>query len=300
MEFRKRVFIICIVVSVLLFIDGVLVIDNLFIIGTKKPQGSVHNLIDEQSVSVDSPINIIVLGLDEEGVRSDVIVLLNYNPGDGKLNILSIARDTRVRARGNITKINALVGMGGEELLIKGVEQLTGLKVDYYLTLNFIGFRKIIDTLDGVKINVPVDMDYDDPEQNLHIHLKKGEQVLDGNKAEQFVRYRKGNKNGQGYTDGDVGRIKVQQEFMKSLIDQKVKLRYFSKVDDVYFILKKYMRTNIELNDINYYLNNIRNTKYEKIQSYTIPGEPAYVDDIWYFVCNKKKTRELIDNKFFR
>lgn len=303
MEFRKRVLIISVVVSILLFIDGIAIIVNLNDIGSAKSQGNSqirqNGLIDEQGASFDYPINILVLGLDEERVRSDVILLLNYNPGDGKLNILSIARDTRIRARGKIEKINALIGMGGEDLIIKGVEQLTGLKIDYYLTLNFIGFRKVIDTLDGVNINVPTDMDYDDPEQNLHIHLKKGEQVLDGNKAEQYVRYRKGNKNGQGYSDGDIGRIKAQQEFIKSLIDQKVKLRYILKADDIYFILKKYMKTNIEFNDINYYLKSIKSIEYKNIRGYTVPGETAYINDIWYFICNKKKTKELIDNNFF-
>jgi polyisoprenyl-teichoic acid--peptidoglycan teichoic acid transferase len=304
MEFRKRILIISVVVSVILFIDGTIIIGNFLLRPVGKPQivknSSTTDLIDEQGVSQESPVNIALFGLDEEGVRSDVIILLNFNPEDGKLNILSIARDTRVKARGKFEKMNALIGMGKEELAIKGIEQLSGLKIDYYLTLNFTGFKKIIDTLDGVEINVPTDMDYDDPEQNLHIHLKKGDQILDGNKSEQFVRYRKGNKNGQGYTDGDIGRIRVQQEFIKSLIDQKIKLRYLSKLDDVYFILKKYMRTNIELSDINFYLKGIRKMKYENVENYTIPGEPASIDGIWYFICDKKKTRELIDTKFFK
>jgi len=111
-----------------------------------------------------------------------------------------------VKVNGKYMKINALIGKGGEKMVIDMVEDITGLPVDYYVTLNFKGFREIVDTLGGVEINVPFDMDYDDPYQNLHIHLKKGKQVLDGKKAEQFVRYRKATTTGKvmrmGILDG--------------------------------------------------------------------------------------------------
>jgi len=259
--------------------------------------GSVH---DESSIEAERPVNLLILGLDKEETRADVIALLNYGPEQGKINILSIARDTRVYVRGKATKINALIAIGGEKLVAKAVEKLTGLSVDYYLVLNFEGFRKVIDTLGGVEIYVPINMDYDDPDQDLHIHLRKGLQLLDGKKAEQFVRYRKGNRRGQGYTDGDIGRIKAQQEFMKALIDQKVKLRYLSKADDIYFILKKYMRTNIEIGDVRHYLKYLKNIKYQDVASYTIPGDSIYTNRTWYFICDRKRTRELINNDFFK
>lgn len=189
--------------------------------------------------TLNSYINVLVLGLDDDEKRSDVIALINYNPDENKMNILSIARDTRVKVNGKYMKINALIGKGGEKMVIDMVEDITGLPVDYYVTLNFKGFREIVDTLGGVEINVPFDMDYDDPYQNLHIHLKKGKQVLDGKKAEQFVRYRKGNHNGEGYEDGDLGRIKMQQLFMREFVNQKLKLKYLLKADEIFYTLKK-------------------------------------------------------------
>ena len=89
-------------------------------------------------------------------------------------------------------------------------------------------------------------MDYDDVFQNLHIHFKKGSILLNGEMAEQYVRYRKGNRLGAGYKYGDLTRMKVQQDFIISIIKQKAKLRYFQKLDDVFLVLKQYMKTNIK------------------------------------------------------
>jgi LCP family protein required for cell wall assembly len=256
-----------------------------------------NNMKDNQQEN--NPVNLLVLGLDGDGTRSDVILLANYMPGKNRVNILSITRDTKVIVKGKDAKINALVGMGGEKLIVSKVEQMTGLPIDYYLTMDFTGFRKIIDELGGVEINVPFDMHYDDPLQNLHIHLKKGRQVLDGRKAEQFVRYRKSNIPGQGYKDGDLGRIAAQQLFIRDLIKQKLSLKYISKIDDIYAILKEYTKTNIKLTDIMYYLKNF-NTKIEDIRTWTIPGDSTIIENIAYFIHDSKETLEIINNNFYK
>src|SRR5690606_7603960 len=129
---------------------------------------------------------LLLLGLDMDKIRSDVIILANYKPWKDTLNIISIPRDTKVIVNGKNAKINAMIGIGGEELVISKVQTITGLYVDYFITIDLEAFQKIVDELGGIEIYVPFDMIYDDPEQNLHINLKKGLQVLDGNKAEQF------------------------------------------------------------------------------------------------------------------
>ena len=305
MRLRKFVLACCMIISVFLFVNGMLILSSESSRLIKNPYGEYEplkkdHITEEYGTNPNNPVNLIVRGLDGEEVRSDVILLFNINPGEGKINILSIARDTKVQAKGKTTKMNALIGMGGERLTAEVVGKLTGLPIHYYLTLNFKGFRKLIDTLGGVEFNVPFNMNYDDPEQNLHIHLKKGKQVLNGKKAEQFVRYRKGNISGQGYRDGDIGRINMQQEFIKELIKQKQKLKYLSKIDDVYFILKENMSTNIEIGDIKSHLRDIMNIKYDEIKSFTIPGDSKYINNIWYFVCDEEKTKELVDSNFFK
>lgn len=305
MKLRKIVFISCILISAVLFTSGVSVLARLNLRSKsdspKRADISHFEFIESEPAGEGkSPINILILGVDEEGVRSDVILLINYSPEEGKINMLSVARDTRIKVRGRYEKFNALVGLGGEILTVNAIEQLTGLHIKYYLTLNFKGFRKIIDTLDGVEFEVPFDMNYDDPDQNLHIHLKRGVQVLNGEKAEHLVRYRKGNRPGDGYIDGDMGRIKMQQDFMKALVQQKIKLKYVSKADDIFMILKKYIKTNFEIGDVDYYLKDLKKIRYDQVKMYTIPGDSAYIDDLWYFICDKNKTKELINNKFYK
>lgn len=300
----KTIFYSFMILSIILFVNGLILIAN----AGPGPEPHVNEQVEldphqgqlELLQPVDTRlVNFLLIGLDEDETRADVISVACFNPQNKKLNILSITRDTKVEVEGKDVKINALMGMGGERLIAEKVYDLTGLHVSYYMTLNFKGFRKVIDTLDGVVMNVPFNMRYDDPEQNLHIRLKKGKQRLNGEKAEQLLRYRKGNRNGQGYADGDIGRIKMQQEFMKAFIDQKLKLKYLSKADDIFFILKRYVRTNVEIGDINYYIKIMKDIKYNDIQTYLLPGDSGYIDKIWYFLPDREGTRQLINNNFY-
>lgn len=254
----------------------------------------------ESSTSEDQPVNMLVLGLDGEGTRSDVILLFNYEPGLSKLNILSIERDTLVYTDGRYNKINALYSKGGEILLANTVSEITGLPVHYYTTMDFKGFRKIIDTLGGVQFYVPFRMSYDDPTQDLSIHLKKGMQLLDGAKAEQLVRYRKGNYKGQGYTEGDIGRIKMQQDFIKALISQKLTLQYASRADDIFGLLQKYVKTNVTISDVVQYIGGIGKIKGDEIKTATLPGYSRMIDGVWYFIHDESETENIINKEFYK
>jgi len=303
MRLRKVIFIFWIILATVMFANGVYVLAYLqkdHTPGNGEYLSQPGKFHFESGISFDQPVNLLVLGLDEEELRTDVILLFNYNPGLSRLNILSITRDTRVYARGKYSKINALYSAGKEQLVADEIRQITGLPVKYYLTMNFKGFRKIIDALGGVEFNVPFNMDYDDPGQNLHIHLDKGEQLLDGDAAEQLVRYRKGNRSGQGYFDGDIGRISMQQEFATALIRQKMSVRNLSKVNDIFDIMKEYIRTNIGITDIAQYLSSLKDIKKESIKTFTLPGESAVKNDVWYYIYNKELTGKIINEDFYK
>jgi len=301
MKVRKIVFWTSLIFSILLFAQGIYTLKSF---NSEDIQYFSENtpIIKTEYQSKDSAIhdsvNMLVLGLDDEELRSDVIALINFNPEKKNINILSIARDTRVKTKGKYGKINALISKGGEELVISEVEKITGLKVDYYVTLNFKGFREIVDVMGGVEIDVPMDMKYDDPVQNLHIHLKKGKQILDGEKAEQFVRYRKGNRKGEGYEDGDLGRIEAQQIFFKEFIRQKFKAKYILKAGSIFSILNENMKTNVKISDIDFFVRQFKNIKINEINTFTLPGESVYKNGVWYYIYNEKKTNELIKNNF--
>ncbi|HHX18097.1 MAG TPA: LCP family protein [Clostridium sp.] len=307
MNLRKSIFYICMVFSLVLFVEGVFTIlnftktDNINL--TKENENNYHNrqIVRNIYKEGDYPeyINLLAMGLDESEDRSDGIMLINFHPKSGKVNILSIARDTMVKLNnGRRSKINALIGMGGEAKIIEKVEELIGMPVHYYLTMNFEGFREVIDLLDGVEIDVPFDMKYDDPYQNLYIRLNKGKQILDGEKAEQYLRYRKGNRVGEGYVDGDMGRIKTQQQFINEFIKQKLKLKYLLKIGDIFFIIKNNVTTNIEIGDFNYYLSTIKKIDTDKINFFTLPGHDEYIDNQYYYIYDEEKTKEIIKNNF--
>ena len=308
MKLNKVIFISCVMLAAVLFANGVLV---LVMPGKSHvPPGSTyhpetgstvpHAVSPESGASADRPVNLLVLGLDEEEVRTDVIMLFNFNPGLSRLNILSIARDTRVFSRGRYSKINALYSAGKEGLVASEIRQITGLQAQYYITLDFKGFRKLIDSLGGVTFNVPFRMDYDDPDQDLHIHLDKGVQLLNGNRAEQLVRYRKGNNPGEGYTDGDIGRIQMQQEFLTALFKQKLSLKYASRVDDVSRILTEYVKTNISIADITHYMGWILKMEPEDVRTFTLPGKSDYIGGVWYYNRDEGRTSDMINENFYK
>lgn len=304
MKLSKIILLLCIMLLTVMFANGMYVLSyyghesryEKMDTGEPSQPGKPQQ---ESSLNVNPPVNLLLLGLDEEGVRTDVILLVNYDPENSCLNLLSIARDTKVLSRGRYSKINALYSAGKEGLLAEEIRQLTGLTADYFVTMNFKGFRKLVDTLDGVEFNVPFDMDYDDPDQNLHIHLNKGMQLLNGKKAEQLVRYRKGNRHNEGYSDGDIGRIKMQQDFINTLIKQKLKLKYLMRADEIFAIFNQYFRTNLDIRDFTYYLPSIRNIKSENIKSFTLPGESALEGGVWYFIADEEKTGDLIKSNFY-
>ena len=293
--------------SLVLFVEGLFTIlnysekNNLNFIDEKEKNYEKKQIVRNIYKRKDYPeyINLLLMGLDESEKRADGIMLVNFHPESGKVNILSITRDIMVKSdSGRIYKINALIGLGGEAEIIEKVEKLTTMPVHYYLTVNFKGFREIIDLLGGVEIDVPFDMKYDDPYQNLHISLNKGRQILDGEKAEQYLRYRKGNKTGEGYEDGDLGRIKAQQQFLKEFIKQKLKLKYLFKADDIFFVIKDNVTTNIEIGDVNYYIDCIKKIDVNKVDFYTLPGHPEYIDNQYYYIYDEEKTKEMINNNF--
>ena len=224
--------------------------------------------------------NILVIGVDKDGTRADVIMLFNINSKDKTINLLSIPRDTKVKiSQKQSTKINSTLNReNGEELLVDSVRKLTGQPIHKFCKVNFEGLRNIVDILGGIEYNVPVDMDYEDPVQDLYIHLKKGEQMLSGAEVEGLVRFR------SGYANADLGRIDTQQDFLKEAIKQKLSFRYILKVPAIMREINKNFETDITTLDLlTLALDAKRCTV---VSSYTLPGEPKYSGGVAYYVAD--------------
>jgi len=179
-----------------------------------------------------SRLRLVLMGADDrehEGGRSDTLMVLWLNPAQKRGAIMSIPRDLRADIPGHgSTKINAAYAYGGPKLTVTTVEQLLGQQMDGYIKVNFEGFVKAVDVLGGVDLLVRDiegqgrGMNYDDNWGNLHVHLTPGMHHMDGYTAMGFCRYRKSNIHGLG--DGDGGRAERQQQFLRAILEQKLRV----------------------------------------------------------------------------
>lgn len=159
---------------------------------------------------------ILVSGSDDGNGNSDTNILVAVDTVNGYVYGVSIPRDSKAVWDGKSHKINAAFGKGGMTKLAEVVSDQLGIPVDYTVSVDLTGFEALVEAIGGVNFDVPINMDYDDPIQNLSIHFKKGVQYLNGADAMRVVRFRH-NNDGTGYGSEDLGRMQTQQKFLKAV-----------------------------------------------------------------------------------
>lgn len=242
----------------------------------------------------------VIAGVDKVAGATDTIMIGCYDLDKNEINIISIPRDTRMYIGSKYQKINTAYGIRkngvkkGMNGTIEAVKRLTGVtEVNHYVEFNLEAFRDTIDALGGVEFDVPRNMVYRDPEQGLNINLKKGRQILDGDKAEQLVRYR-------NYPMGDIDRVKVQQDFLKAVAEQKLNIGIVEKVPGLFEVVGENIRTDLELDDVIKYTYNLKDLKAENVHLYSLPGyanDTDYGASYWIADMNgvKKMVNEIFD-----
>ncbi len=239
-----------------------------------------------------SHINTMLMGLDKGGTRTDVMIMAQLNMVDDELNMLQIPRDTYVKDNGRgDRKINSAYGTNKEKTVFSEVKKITGIDVNKYVLVDVSGFRDLIDTMGGVNFDVPQDMNYDDPYQDLHIHLKKGMQHLDGDKAEQLVRFR-------SYPDGDIGRMRVQSDFIQAVVDELFSLVNVFKLNDLVEDFSKIVDTNFTLNEMLTYAPYVFAIPREQIATHQLAGEARYIGGVSYIIPDYDANAELRESVF--
>ena len=299
----------------LLFILLVLIVGIVY--KTKQNGGGVSGLLsvlvghDEETLKKLDPIQVLLMGVstDNGGKLTDTIMIGSYDPKTQNASLLSIPRDTFVgknpKTGTGSDKINSLYQKGPEKTLEK-VNELTGLDIKYYMVIDNQALIKLVDVIGGVEFYVPDDMDYDDTSQDLHIHLKKGLQLLDGDKAEQLVRFRK-NNDGTTYSGDhekdDYGRMSTQREFIIETVKQTIQAKNILKIKDIIDIAYEYVETNLSISIVKDYVPYAINVNIDEIQSAVLPGgsygpstTPSY--PLWFFVADKKETAKLIEQLY--
>lgn len=262
------------------------------------------------------PINktLAVFGVDEDGYRTDVIFIVNYNSKSGKMRMISIPRDTMVEwtssqqdlselrkgYRVSTTKINEMTSYGGMEnirnLTIAQIEDMLDIQIDNYVVITLDAFREIVDAIGGVEVDVPAldgnGLQYDDNYQDLHIHLSPGVQLLDGQAAEGLVRFRK------GYAEGDVGRIKTQQLFLEAFAKKVTSPAIITKAPSIINTILNTVNTDVKLTEISGYLPYLKSMKAENLSFNIVPGGPKYIDSKSYYVVNEEEIPEFMKEVF--
>ncbi len=306
MDLRKFYFNLTVIVSVMLFLlgAGVLYYVNANFADTEvaalSPDTSFRSIF-QPLVQSKRPFNVLLLGGDKVSKNSDTMMLANFDPETMKINIMSIPRDTMVKIKNREHKINYAYPSGGVELAAETVSELLDVNIKYYIFVDTAAFREIIDLLEGVDYYVPANMDYDDPTQNLHIHLKKGQQTLNGAEAEQFVRFRKPNRwNSEirKYYDGsDIKRTDAQRDFMKELMLQKLNIQYLPKLTSVINTIFDNVETNFTLNEVVRLTGFISKFNINNVDFLQMPGV-NYDASPWYYLCDVKESRALMAERF--
>lgn len=248
--------------------------------------------------------NLTCLFMGRNAHLTDFIMLGQYNPNTREVSLLSIPRDTYVDKASVDGKINSIYMYKYPEKVVAKVQEITGVEIQHYVVFNAKILQQIVNTIGGVTVEVPFNMNYDDPYQNLYIHLNKGTQRLTGAQAEQFVRFRK-NNDGTGFADGDVGRIRNQQKFIKAAISELLKPANIAKIPDLIKIVIDGTDTDVTADIIEQYVDDVVTFKTDRIRIETLPGVGQYGkgpdgQTRSFFYYNAEETKTLVNDLFFK
>lgn len=267
---------------------------------------------DENTKKNLGEFKVLILGIstDQENVDlTDTIMVASYNPNTQKATLLSIPRDTYTGKNSSkataYEKMNALYSRKHRpDETLAAVNQITGLNIEYYVVVKTEALIKLVDVIGGITFNVPINMDYDDVTQDLHIHLKAGEQLLDGDKAEQVVRFRHNNDGTsypEEYGDNDTGRMRTQREFIMQVVKQTAKPENIFKLGEILDVAKEYVITNIDFNVAKDYIPYVVEFNTENLLTATLPGTNTNknTSQTWIFVHNQTETKKLMQELFY-
>ena len=259
---------------------------------------------EEMEVEVEVPAshregvyNILIAGTDDDGTRTDTIMIGHMDTNTHTVALLSIPRDTLISGNYSVPKINSVYGSAGKgekgmEALARQMSGLLGFEVDGYALVDLDAFIELVDLVGGVDFEVPQDMDYDDPTQDLHIHFKAGMQHLDGQAAMEVVRFRK------GYATQDIRRTEVQQEFLQVLAQKCLKEIKVSDIPKLADIFIENVLTDLTVGNIAYFAQELLKCDFDNLFSYTLEGEAVMRSGVSYYAVYLNKTLEVVNEYF--
>ncbi len=255
-----------------------------------------HDKPEKQNLlTAKDKIIVMIMGVDEredDVGRSDTLMVATLDPKKKKAALLSIPRDTRVKIRGyGFDKINSAYAYGGYELTKDTVEDLIGVHMEHHILINIKSFKKIIDAIGGVDINVEKRMYYEDvwdDDGGLLIDLQPGPQHMDGNTAITYVRYRD--------EEGDIGRIRRQQKFMQAVMDRITSPAIIPRIPSIIKEVISSVETDLSMKQLIEFATSLKDAQKTGLQAEMLPGKPIYIDGVSYWLPDLAKLRTTVAN----
>lgn len=249
---------------------------------------------EQTAAHKDGSSTILLAGTDASGDRTDTLMLLNVNCETRQLSLLSIPRDTRVNCSYSPQKINGAYGVNGGgtegmESLMGYVTDCVGFRPDGYVLIEMDVFVELVDLFGGVEFDVPMDMNYDDPQQGLSIHLTEGLQTLNGEEAMWLVRFR------SGYAMADLERVNVQRKFVSAALDQWTSPKYFFRYFRALSLVTDRMLTDLSKRELIWLAESVALCGVDDLMTATVP---YYLGEVYVYIDGDGDYLDLINTYF--
>jgi polyisoprenyl-teichoic acid--peptidoglycan teichoic acid transferase len=261
---------------------------------------NISSKLRDQEVKISKdPISILFLGIENystggKGGRTDSMILATFNPKEETVKTMSIPRDTYVEIPGYTekTKINHAYSYGGLQLTVDTVENFLNVPIDYYVTVDFKGFKNIVDAVGGIDVEVPFDFwEYTDTSPRKKLYFEKGPMHLNGQEALAYSRMRKRDPR------GDFGREERQQQVIKAILAEFKSPGTLVKMDDYAKVFSDNISTNMKISgglSLAKHLPNLNDKSFETLK---IEGDDDTINGIYYYVPREESINE-ISSKF--
>jgi len=233
--------------------------------------------------------NVLVAGVDADGLRTDTLMLVSIDQKEKKYHILSIPRDTLTYGEYAVPKINGAYGWygcgeAGMEAVLDLVEDCIGFRPDHYVLVDFNAVSQFADLMGGIECDVPMDMEVEG------VFIPEGRQQLNGEQVLTILRFR------SGYAMADLQRVEVQRQVIAAAMDQWLSLRSLPKLPDAIDCLRENMMTDMNIWNLAALALDLRGCSAGMTE--TLPGEAKMIGDGSYYVLDPAKVAELINAHF--
>lgn len=324
-KIKKFMAIVITLVSSFLLISFGVIFAFIKLVISEDEQKNIYNLMtnsmnDAMDISLPSigksRLTVLMAGVDEAGLRTDVLMLGTVDRKNNIVDLVSIPRDTRVTipndvvdkynkvakwkidkgAKCKITEYNSYLAAYEDNTmpdLTNYIAEMLGISIDYYAKIDTKSFVEVIDAIGGVEYDVPTRMYYNPPDQDLYINLYPGVQTLTGKQAEALVRDRYDHPN------GDFGRMETQQQFLKCVFEQVMEKVSLTNLPALAKTFLKHVDTNFKISDIPTAIGVATNIKVDNINTHTLPVRSANIGGISYQLLEISQSDDMINSIWY-